>query len=179
MINQLQNPKTELYLDFKKLVFSPAFPWFYHEKSTDLGCDDDDFVNLPFYSHGFLTRPESTESKFSTVNSQYVDVVSKIFLEIFKYNNLKINYFIRLNANCVHPQETVLNTVPHTDHPFEHKNCLIYLTNSGGPTVIGNSKDNTQMYEGKEDDVITFGGDIHFHKTPEKHRRLVLVATFN
>ena len=57
--------------------------------------------------------------------------------------------------------------------PLFLENLLIYLTNAGGKTVVGD-----EYHDPREDDVITFGGDEHYHYTPEKERRIVIVATF-
>ena len=83
---------------------------------------------------------------------------------------------MRLSVNAVHPFANVLNSIPHVDHPFDHENALIYLTDAGGCTIVGD-----ESFDPKEDDVITFSSkndQFHYHQTPENHRRVVLVATF-
>jgi len=174
MIKCLDNPKTELYLNFKKHVLSHSFPWFYYSKSTPYDLDGSEYSNISLHSHTFLLRPEDTLDKIPKPNSNNLDIASKVFLEIFKYNNIPINYFLRINANYTQSYERVLNSVPHVDHPYEHKNALIYLTNSGGSTIV-----NQEMHDPSEDDVIIFGGETHYHQTAQKDRRVVLVATFN
>jgi hypothetical protein len=173
LIRQLYNPKTSLYLEFKNYIFSNSFAWYYYSKSTSNDLEDENYFNIPFYGHQFLIRPEETQNKISKVNSQHLDTVSKIFLEIFEHNNIKVNYFLRINANCVHPFERVFDTMPHIDHPFEHKNSIIYLTNAGGSTIVGD-----EIFNPNEDDVIIFGGEKHYIQTPKKDRRVILVATF-
>jgi len=172
LIEHLHNPKTDLYLEFKNFVLSRDFTWYYYPSSiTDV---DDLKSNVSFYNHTFLIRPEFTENKIPTPNCEYLNIVSRLFLEILEFNNVKINYFLRINANCVHPLEKIVSTVPHIDHQFpEHKNAIIYLTNAGGSTVVQD-----EIFNPKEDDVIVFGGEMHNIQTPEKDRRIVLVATF-
>jgi len=179
VITILNNPKTEAYFELKNHILSYDFAWYWNSKSTNYdnkinsNYDLSEYVNIPFYSHGFLKRPEDTLNKIPNCNSQYVDYASNVFLEILEHNNIKVNSFLRINANCVHPLEKILNSVPHVDHNYEHKNIIIYLTDSGGCTVVKN-----ESYEPKEDDIITFGGEIHYMQTPQKNRRVILLATF-
>ena len=178
MITQLQNPKTQTYKDFKKLINSNSFPWQWHNVSTRLDpevIETPKFTchNISFYTHPFLMRPEGNPSKFPTVSSPYVNGAVEVFSEILEYNNVQFHTFLRMAVNCVHPFPEVRNSIPHIDHPFDHKNILVYLTNSGGRIYVED-----HHYDPKEDDAITFGGKVHFHQTPEKERRLALVATY-
>ena len=176
LITKLDNPKTTAYLNLKKYVLSVRIPWFYREDSIPYDVDNADgkYFNTPIYGHTFLARPSAFNNKIARENSSELPLASQVFLEIFEHNNININYFLRINANSVHPQQKVLETFPHVDHFFEHKNILIYLTDSGGETIVGD-----ESYDPKEDDIIIFGGEEHHHKTPKKNRRVVLVATFN
>ena len=173
MIKSLINPKTQLYLDFKKFVLSGDFYWSYNSDMTYQDPPNSNYTNIFYYSHMFLMRPGNNPFRFPKNNSDHLEFAAQVFLEIFKHNEIEINSFLRINANCVHPYSNILNTVPHTDHDYDHKNALIYLTNSGGCTVVENN-----VYDPKEDDVIIFGGESHYHQTPRQDRRVVLVATF-
>lgn len=177
MISKLKNPKTPLYLKFKEEIFSTNFWWYYHPTSTFTNKDGDDYINVPFYSHTFLMRPDPpahcNPNKTPKPNSDYFDTVSKVFIEIFEHNKIDINYFLRINANCVHPLNKVYNTIPHLDHSFNHKIAIIYLTDSGGSTIVEDEK-----HDPEEDDVIVFGGETHYFQTPEKTRRVILIASF-
>lgn len=172
LIQKLHNPKTELYLNFKEHILSLDFRWFYIENSTP-NLEKENYCNVPFYSHGFLLRPEDNESRLPYSNSDYLDTVIKVFLEIFEYNKINVSCFFRMNANCVHPTHEVVNTVPHRDHPFDHKNAIIYLTSSGGATVVED-----ENHSPEEDDVIVFDGVTHYLQTPKDKRRVILLATF-
>lgn len=182
MIKVLKNPKTNTYKEFKKLIESNQFPWQFHPVSTRLDpkvIEDNGNVyhNISFYTHPFLMRPELYPKKrYPSITSPYTDGASEVFLEIFNYNNVKINSFLRIAVNAVHPFDKVLTTIPHADHPFDHENALIYLTDSGGCTIV-----NGEYHDPKEDDVITFStknNELHHHQTPKSERRVVLVATF-
>lgn len=174
MFKILNNPKTDLYYEIKNTVISSNFSWFWTPTSVEnYDNQTNDQLNVPFYSHIFLTRPNATDEKCPLPSSNLLQSVSRVFIEILENNNINVNCFLRLCANCVHPQEKIYNSVPHVDHNFPHQNALIYLTNAGGKTFIGN-----EYHNPKEDDVICFEGQRHYMQTPEKERRIVLVATF-
>ena len=139
-------------------------------------------------SHTFLQRPfenfsdnhfntDNQDVKFSVTKSPLVQNVAKVFDEILHNNNIKVNCFLRLNANCVLPLDKVVDTVPHVDHNYPHENAIIYLTNAGGKIFVGDDS-----HDPKEDDVVCFKGLRHYHQTPERTdvcvRRIALVATF-
>jgi len=177
-ITKLKNPKTKTYREFKKLINSTTFPWQWHSVSTRLDpkiIEDNGKIyhNISFYTHPFLTRPEGNPKKFPIISSPYVDGAVEVFSEILEYNNVEMYSFLRMGVNCVHPFEEIKNSIPHIDHPFEHNNILIYLTNAGGRIFVEDS-----FHDPEEDDVIIFEGKTHFHQTPASERRLALVATY-
>ena len=176
-IKSIENPKTQLYTEFKSFVLSKSFSWYWYQESMPFDSPNDEYHNVPFLSHLFMERPESTESKFPKVNCDYVPTLSKLFLEILKHNNIDVRCFLRMNANCVLSSDRVLNTIPHVDHNYPHKNIVIYLTDSGGNIVVNN-----EIHDPKEDDVIVFDGQEHYVQTPKPSkfstRRIVLLATF-
>ena len=116
---------------------------------------------------------------FSEIVSNYFDQAYRILLEILKYNDLHINYFLRINANITHNYGSGIACSPHYDHDFPHKNLLIYLNQASGPTVVINNENKTEEYfHPKEDAIITFEGK-HYHYQPNVgERRIVLVATY-
>lgn len=172
MITVIRNPKTSSYLEHKKIILSDTFPWFWQNKSQHESNVKEGY-NFPFYSHIFLRRPDFNFSSIPIVNSEYAQPLATILFEILQFNNLEVNCFLRINANCVHPEKTILGTAPHVDHNFDHKNIIVYLTNAGGKTFVGD-----ESHDPKEDDVIIFGGETHYFQTPENQRRVVLVATY-
>jgi len=173
-IKVLKNPKTQLYLNVKRMILSEHFSWFWQKTTIveDEKIDEKKYHNISCYSHTFLTRPEDNK-KYSSPSSNYLDEVSEVFKEILDHNNIRINTFIRMNANCTHQYSKVLNCIPHTDHEFPHNNIIMYLSDSGGSTIV-----NSHEYSPSEDDVIVFGGERHYYQTPRHGRRVVLVATF-
>jgi hypothetical protein len=167
MIKKLENPKTENYLEIKELVLSSFFPWFYQTHTVD-------YDNIPYYSHRVLTCYENSVNKVPEVCSEYFGAFSSMLLEILKFNNIEIELFYRINVNCVHPLKVISSSAMHIDHYYPHHNMLVYLTNSGGKTIVGKEK-----YDPNIDDVIIFDGSIeHCLETPLSDRRISLVATF-
>lgn len=180
MISSLKNPKTDNYKFLKNIVLSDEFPWYYHNVSTLYGEENyshlKEHSNLPFYGHTFLDRPDGPikyGKKVPTIKSQYFDLVYEVFEEIFQYNDFFNDYFyLRINANCVHPNPGPQHSIPHVDHRFSHKNVIVYLSDTKGSTVI-----NDYEYHPNEDDIILFDKDIHYMKRPLNDRRVILVTT--
>jgi hypothetical protein len=187
MIAKIKNPKTELYNQIKKHIKSSDFPWFYNSDSTvsdiQVNSNSDNYQNLPFYSHKFISRPKmdfdnGSRYLFPEVTSNLTELYYPILEEIFNYNNIKIGCLLRFNANCVHPSGIDKTTVPHVDHNFPHKNIIIYLTDSGGDTILyDDNKKVKSIHSPKEDDIIIFQG-VHAITPPRKERRIIFVATF-
>ena len=95
MLKVLENPLTNNFLELKKYVLSNDFTWKY-EQST--GVD--------FYSHTFLQRPEYFG--YSKPVCKSIEFNLTVLSEIIDHNKLFANnqyFFLRSNANCVHPDE--------------------------------------------------------------------------
>ena len=127
----LKNPKTQLYTDIKKQVNGIDFPWFYKEKATNNGPDimyehDEEYNNLPFFSHTVISRPEPTET-FSKVASYEVEKYVNCINEILNYNGIFANCMYRINFNMTFYTSKKFYTLPHVDHNFPHNNMLIYF----------------------------------------------------
>ena len=174
MLEILKNPKTEDYLLLKERIFTPDFPWYYHEQSTyDDGVEG--HSNHPYYGHIILGRPEIgvryTEPKSSTTELA-VAVVS----EILKFNSKNAEFFFtRMTVNSTYPIVGNQVSIPHHDHNFPHTNFICYLTDDhggGGRTLI----DGHQPHKPVEDECIVFTGK-HYGELPKKNRRVVIVAT--
>ena len=184
-IELIANPKTEKYQQLKNTILGQFFPWSWGENTITTDWKSPDYVHdsalnghedFGFYSHGFLMRPVKNSDVtccYPTESSPFVKDAHDLVTEILDFNNVKYDLIFRMAANCVHPTETRLASPPHEDHPWPHTNLLIYLTDPfKGETVVEEKK-----FFGKEDDVILFQG-VHYHRPPEKNRRIVFVATF-
>ena len=184
-IQRVENPITETYKKLKDNILGQLFPWSWGEKTITQEWQSSEYIedtavgqheDFGFYSHGFLMRPvKNTDVTccYPTVSSPFTQNAHDLVTEILDFNRVKYDLIFRMAANCVHPTETRLASPPHEDHPWPHTNLLIYLTDPfKGETVVEEKK-----FFGKEDDVILFQG-VHYHRPPEKNRRIVFVATF-
>ena len=179
-MKKLINPKTNAYLECKRNILCDDFPWYFQPYFTvreedngivNKNVKEENYSNPSFYGHQFLGRPIPSR-KYSITNSSYIGYVTEVLDEIFEYNKIEVNCIYRINANMVFPVKGKQSTVPHTDHPFPHKNLIIYLTDAGGETVCGLRK-----HKPKEDDIITFKGQ-HYNNAPLTSRRVILLCTY-
>lgn len=184
IIKTLKNPKTNLYIDYKNYINSPKLSYYYYQTSTipKYGNEwfskdkskEHNYTNVPFYSHRIIERPDGeSNARVPKITSDLFESSLEICGQILDFNNINYTYFLRMNINIVHPQETVVRSIPHKDHEVEHKNLIIYFTDSGGKTFVGDD-----FHDPKEDDIIIFDGVEHFMETPKEKRRIILVATF-
>ena len=179
MIELLKTPDTITYREIKKFILSADFPWFYNSASTPEDVDTGEYEDTAFYGHTFISRPRwgnMGDTLYPEVRSMFTEKVYPILEEIVEVNNLNINYFLRFNANCVHPTKNCRLSIPHNDHQFHHKNLLVYFTDAGGETVVFDSE-KEYSFEPREDEVISFEG-LHCMRPPKEKRRIVLVATY-
>ena len=179
MFTKLQIPDTPEYNDFKKMVLSANFGWSYNSMATGYSkyVAGNGYSDLAFYSHSFLHGPSPSHGLYSKVNSEHIDLAEILLDQIFSLNNLKVECVYRINANAVHPVESNILTVPHNDHEFPHKNMLVYLTNTGGDTIVFDKGGKKHHFTPVEDDIVVFEG-LHCMVPPKSGRRVVLVATY-
>ena len=179
MFTKLKTPDTQEYNDFKKLVLSANFGWSYNSMATGYSkyVAGNGYSDLAFYSHSFLHGPSPSHGLYSKVNSEHIDLVEVLLDQIFSLNNLKVEVVYRINANAVHSVESNILTVPHNDHEFPHKNMLVYLTNTGGDTIVFDKGGKKHHFTPVEDDIVVFEG-LHCMVPPKSGRRVVLVATY-
>jgi len=181
MITQLLNNKGPAYNSFKNFVLGDNFPWFYNEhfvykEQKEHYIESENENDISFLTHSFLNRPSGDSHprspKYPTVNSQHIDRFTDVLSQIFIDNDLQPQLVFRMNANMLYPTAGNQQTMTHVDHPWPHKNLIIYLTDAGGETVAGEHRHDPQ-----EDDIITFEG-AHYNLLPAIKRRVVLVATY-
>ena len=194
---------TDNYINLKKDIFSGNFCWIYHKNSEDLKNKQYDISqNLPIYYHNVLTRKSHNEDSSdrirSGVYSRFVDVLD----DIFSFNNITVNSYHRICVNSCGNVNPLVRSPIHIDHPWNHQQLLIYLTDSFAPTIIYNKK-YTPGYNKKDtcydsntikdedillkiyphsDNIITFDG-LYYHAyeypTLDTERRIVIVCTYS
>ena len=168
LIEKLHNPKTRNYIDLKNIIFDSNFPWFIGNAQPG------DAKNvLSYFSHTFLQRTDGGNQLYPETCSNHTPLVGNVFKEIFYANNIDAFCIYRMNVNLLPPIFPVQRTKEHVDHEFPHSNILIYLTNAGGRTIVGN-----EAHDPKEDDIIMFPGCMHCVETSHNKDRVALVVTF-
>ena len=177
MFTRLETPDTGDYAGLKELILGPHFGWSHNAKATPYMENTRSYQDLSFYSHAFLHGPSPRHGLYSKANSEYLPNVETVIGQIFELNNVKMNVVYRINANAVHPVEGNVLTVPHTDHEFPHKNMLIYLTNTGGDTIVFDDAGKKHHFTPVEDDIVTFQG-LHCMVPPKQGRRVVIVVSY-
>lgn len=166
MICELKNPNTVDYLNLKEYILSTSFQWAWDDATTH---GENDF---PFLSHCVVRRPMETGYLYPVPESSLSPKFNYVIGQIIDYNNLDVNCILRINCNLTFPCGEGKKTPIHTDHPFPHKNLLIYLNDTDGDTICGDD-----AFSPKEDSIIMFEGE-HYHYLPTQHKRVIIVITF-
>ena len=186
MFQKLINPKTETYKLVKEFALSPEFPWFYVENATPQDVSNSEFQTVPFYSHVLIARPKwqgiGGNYMFPEPQSEQLGQFYPLLEEILVANEIPVTTLLRYNVNCTHPQSDDRLSVPHRDHPYPHKNIIVYLEGEGDTVCFPDDIDaptwaNANSFSPQQDDVVVFEG-LHCMRPPETGRRVVLVATF-
>lgn len=192
-------PKKYAFL-FKK-VLTGDVP-YYQAPAT---CD-----RITYLSHTLLKRDDFLRNVFNLKKPSMNSVLYPPFSELAKYIITKkfkfpFKEFLRMSINWAIPHGDFIQTDPHCDHHFKHKNFILYLTDSSGETLIYNEKASLvpeptwgefahiedQPQEGfkgsikakiipKKGRAVIFDGDYYHANILPKPRdqRMLLIATF-
>ena len=178
-IIKLYNNKTFEYEKLKEIIFSHNFPWHTcSAHNSPLNSLEDSEYDFRYFSHKFLGRP-GEGTLYPETCSTHTPLVDVVLTQIFSLNNIDVSCLYRASANLIPPISDSASflkskrTMEHVDHDFPHNNLLIYLTDAGGKTIVGN-----ESYNPKEDDIIIFPGCMHCIETSHTRDRVVLVVTF-
>jgi hypothetical protein len=172
-MKKLINPGGPSYRELKSLILGPQFPFQYLEYSTTDNEPSEQYRSWPHWSHTVFERPIPNLKPVPVLQSPFGDVFSRFFQELFTTNKLGVITIFRLNVNATHPSKDNRPGYPHVDHPFPHRNILVYLTDTDGDTVI---VDDDIVHTPKEDEIIMFSG-VHYAMLPTDGRRVVIVCT--
>ena len=178
MLKKLYNPKTADYLNFKRYCRGEEITWTYAERHCEIGDYnppdwDENCNNWGFFCHPFLLPPSERFLYSVPMGTGTIDA-HDVVRGILEFNKIKVDRIYRIAVNISMPIDGEGHSLPHTDHPFPHKNLLIYLTDP----EEGNTICEGESFTGKEDDAIIFQGK-HYNYPPKKGRRMALVATFS
>ena len=178
MLKKLYNPKTADYLNFKRYCRGEEITWTYAERHCEIGDYnppdwDENCNNWGFFCHPFLLPPSERFLYSVPMGTGTIDA-HDVVRGILEFNKIKVDRIYRIAVNISMPIDGEGHSLPHFDHPFPHKNLLIYLTDP----EEGNTICEGESFTGKEDDAIIFQGK-HYNYPPKKGRRMALVATFS
>ena len=172
-ITKLRNTKTFEYEKLKELIFSSEFAWqicsAHNKDSKVLKNSSFDFR---YFSHMFLKSP-GQGVLYPESTSPLTSLLNIVLSQIFSLNDIDVSCLYRSNANLLPPFLKSKRTLNHVDHDFPHHNLLIYLTDAGGKTIVGD-----ESHDPKEDDIIMFPGSGHCIETSHTKDRVVIVSTF-
>ena len=173
--NNIFNDKQKNYLK-QEIISSNNFPFFLNSKSVNSVED-----YFPFFSHKILNRPEDVEEEKNRINSNYYDYFFKLFKDLSKRHNFKYSKLLRVSINFTFNSGEKKCPI-HSDHEYPHKQLLIYIHNDDLNSF-------TFIYdkEGKKllkkivptaNKGVLWNGSPHYHLTPKKGYRIVLIYTF-
>ena len=133
---------------------------------------------FPFFTHIVLHRPE--DSAVNKINSPSYNYLTKLFKNFSKRCNFKYNKIYRICFKITFNNGTKQSST-HLDHQFPHKQLILYLH-------IDDLKSHTCVYNKEEtkikkinpipNSVAIWNNLKHYHITPTKGYRLVLIYTF-
>lgn len=125
--------KKDLKTIDKELVHSNMFPWFYLQKPVT--------EKFPAFAHVLIPRYDYETNEGYKVNSASWEFFERIFLNFCKKNKIKVNRILRAAVNLQGYFKEDHGT-PHTDHPFPHKVCIMYLNDiDRGSTYLFKEKE--------------------------------------
>ena len=112
-------------------------------------------------------------------NSTLTPPLKKLLYDISDKINLNLECIYRCALNITFNFGLVNKCLSHVDHPFAHRQVLIYLNDSDGDTVFLN-EDNTETKIKPEAYKIIVAKDTqHYQFFPTKGIRKVLIYTIN
>tara|TARA_R100001082_G_scaffold103496_1_gene74230 strand:- start:4268 stop:4810 length:543 start_codon:yes stop_codon:yes gene_type:complete len=173
--NNILNKKEKSFLK-GELISSVNFPFYLNHTSVDHLKD-----YFPFFSHKILHRPEDLLGERKRINSPYYDYFTNLFKNISKRCKFKYKKLLRICVNFTFNSGEEKCPI-HVDHVYPHKQLLIYIHNDdlNSFTFIYN-KDGKKLIKKIKPSVnkgVLWNGSPHYHITPKKGYRIVLIYTF-
>jgi len=126
----------------KIVMMSNYFPWYY--------CDHVSYENENdkfYFTHNFY--------KDSKPQSYFFNILDNLL------NKLEIKSLIRVKGNLHVKEKKMAYNNFHTDLPFEHKGCILYINDNNGFTYF---KESDKKIKPKENRIVLFDPSIE-HKS--------------
>lgn len=126
----------------KKAMVSDYFPWFY--------CDHVSYENENdkfYFTHNFY--------KDSKPQSYFFNILDSLLTK------LEIKSLIRVKGNLHVKEKKMTYNNFHTDLPFKHKGCILYINDNNGFTYF---KESDKKVKPRENRIVLFDPSIE-HKS--------------
>jgi len=187
MIRELKNPCTQEYKTLKTYVQGPDMPWYYHSTTVapptikHIG-EEEDLLDIPFYSHTLLQRPNSARGKlYSEITSTIFEMAYEVLKQILEYNDINVSVIYRLNFNSTCYSKNKKSYYHKDLDDIPHENIIIYMSKFGDGETYVKDGEKEILSTPTEDGVILFGGSLyHCQAVPkEDERRIVMVGNIH
>lgn len=158
-----------------KVFLSPNFPYYLNSSSVE---DDD---HNPYLSHTILRRPEEREQG-EFFMSAHADQAVNIFKTFIIKNKINTEELLRCTVNLCFRTRNI-SCVTHNDHPYKHKQLIVYLNDPFDKTskTFLLSQDQEKILHRitpKQYKAVCFDSCPHYFNFPKKDIRVALVYTF-
>ena len=170
ILEELKFTSIPIYEQLKSAIFAGNLALYKKAGQTPEIVDNDQQTNSTWFSHILIERPTSF-MPIPLIKSEYADAAIEIFKHICLLNDIHSYLILRANINVLIPGQ-IRPTHPHVDHPFKHKNIIVYLEDADGDTVVGEQRSSP-----RKDKVILFEGE-HYAEHPTTQPRTVIVFTY-
>lgn len=157
------------YID--QVILSNNFPYYLQLAFTEEGKKEQAIM-----CHVVLKR-EDDRAPGELWNSEHYQYYIDIFENFMEKQNVEYKEILRCSVNLTF-KNTQESCDVHNDHPFPHKQLIIYCNDcdtDATTTVLGNK---TQVISPKKYRGACFDGAPHYMTYPKEGHRIVIVYTF-
>tara|TARA_Y100000114_G_scaffold76909_1_gene70618 strand:+ start:72 stop:557 length:486 start_codon:yes stop_codon:yes gene_type:complete len=149
-------PEKEFYY-IQSILMSNHFPWFYHDYVSESSEQDKFYFNHNFYND---SQPQSD------------------FFNLWKNTlyKLEVKSLIRVKGNLHVKAEQMTYNNFHSDLPFNHKGCIMYINNNNGCTYF---KEGEKAVEPKENRIVLFDPNIEHKSSRCSDSKIRITINFN
>mgnify|MGYP003149149182 FL=1 len=157
---------------FKECVDNVEFP-FYLRKHPVTGSKQTDYV----FEHCLIKKKEDRKDP---LNSNWANFFINVFQDFCTKYKIKNTEIYRASVNLTFANGYKKCDI-HTDHPYDHRQLIIYLNNpdpASTTIILDKNKKILKEIAPKENRGVFFDSHFHYHNYPKKGWRMALVFTF-
>jgi len=173
--------RSDLTIIDKEILNNTHFPWYWLEKPVT--------EEYPCMSHVIIPRYNYKTNEGFVVNSPSFDFFKSVFNKFCKSKKIKVNRILRAQLNLIWNFKGTYS-VPHVDHDFKHKICIMYLNDcTEGSTFLfkekhplDKGKNIAKEIKSKKGKIVIFPGEnLHASGFPKKEneRRMICIISFD